>query len=237
MEVHHHAHTSRKKWTHYFWEFLMLFLAVFCGFLAENIREHKVEKQRGMQFLRSYYEDLKTDTATFEWFIRYYKNKIKILGSRGECFDSIAHNFKSTECFTALFENSTNFPDMVNTDRTMQQLKNSGGLRLLNAVDADSILLYDNMLKQYIRAETSSFQETQTAIRSTLYSLIDYQRSKLGATGTIWLIPDHRDLLNRYFNQLEAYSRYCNDNLFDLLALKSKAETSILYFKNKYGLK
>ena len=36
MEVHHHAHTSRKKWTHYFWEFLMLFLAVFCGFLARK---------------------------------------------------------------------------------------------------------------------------------------------------------------------------------------------------------
>ena len=42
MEVHHHTHlasgkthTARKKWTHYFWEFLMLFLAVFCGFLAE----------------------------------------------------------------------------------------------------------------------------------------------------------------------------------------------------------
>ena len=35
MEVHQHTHTPRKKWTHYFWEFLMLFLAVFCGFLAE----------------------------------------------------------------------------------------------------------------------------------------------------------------------------------------------------------
>ena len=36
MEVHHHpiaigSHCARKKWTHYFWEFLMLFLAVFCG--------------------------------------------------------------------------------------------------------------------------------------------------------------------------------------------------------------
>ena len=31
MEVHAHTHTARKKWTHYFWEFIMLFLAVFCG--------------------------------------------------------------------------------------------------------------------------------------------------------------------------------------------------------------
>ena len=45
MEVHHHPHTSGKKWTHYFWEFLMLFLAVFCGFIAENFREHQIEKK------------------------------------------------------------------------------------------------------------------------------------------------------------------------------------------------
>jgi hypothetical protein len=39
MEVHHHAHNPaephhKKNWKAYFWEFLMLFLAVFCGFLA-----------------------------------------------------------------------------------------------------------------------------------------------------------------------------------------------------------
>ena len=53
MEVHHHSHTASppagragKKWTHYFWEFLMLFLAVFCGFLAEYQLEHKIESDR-----------------------------------------------------------------------------------------------------------------------------------------------------------------------------------------------
>ena len=40
MELHHHAHHEGKKnWKSYFWEFLMLFIAVFCGFLAENLRE------------------------------------------------------------------------------------------------------------------------------------------------------------------------------------------------------
>lgn len=34
MEVHAHTHTQRKKWTHYYWEFLMLFPAVFGGFLT-----------------------------------------------------------------------------------------------------------------------------------------------------------------------------------------------------------
>jgi len=35
MEVHAHTHTERKKWTHYFWEFFMLFLAVTLGFFVE----------------------------------------------------------------------------------------------------------------------------------------------------------------------------------------------------------
>ena len=37
MEVHHHSHSEhgKRNWKSYIWEFVMLFLAVFCGFLAE----------------------------------------------------------------------------------------------------------------------------------------------------------------------------------------------------------
>src|SRR5215470_2458972 len=56
METHaHHLHKAPgKKWTHYLFEFLMLFLAVFCGFLAENFREHLVEKKRSRQYITSF---------------------------------------------------------------------------------------------------------------------------------------------------------------------------------------
>jgi hypothetical protein len=55
MEVHKHPHhvTHKKKWGEYLLEFLLLFLAVFLGFLAENFREHQVEKERAHQFLQS----------------------------------------------------------------------------------------------------------------------------------------------------------------------------------------
>ena len=36
MEVHAHSHTERKKWSHYFWEFLMLFLAVTLWFFCRK---------------------------------------------------------------------------------------------------------------------------------------------------------------------------------------------------------
>ena len=61
MEVHAHTHSARKKWTHYFWEFLMLFLAVLCGFFAEYQLEHKIERDRARQFLQSMAVDVRTN--------------------------------------------------------------------------------------------------------------------------------------------------------------------------------
>src|SRR5215510_156880 len=86
MEVHHHSHPStgsghRKKWTHYFWEFLMLFLAVFCGFLAEYQLEHQIEKDREKQFIRSFIEDLKTDTAAISKNLLFRQTKRNQLDS------------------------------------------------------------------------------------------------------------------------------------------------------------
>src|SRR5215471_1962360 len=67
MEV--HAHELHKApghgWKHYIFEFLMLFLAVFCGFLAENQREHMVERKKEKEYLSSLVGDLKYDTSQF----------------------------------------------------------------------------------------------------------------------------------------------------------------------------
>ena len=51
METHApHLHKAPgKKWSHYLFEFFMLFLAVFCGFLAEYQLEHIIEKDREKQ--------------------------------------------------------------------------------------------------------------------------------------------------------------------------------------------
>ncbi|MBK8831294.1 MAG: hypothetical protein IPN60_10630 [Saprospiraceae bacterium] len=82
MEVHHHAHDPaaphhKKNWKSYFWEFLMLFLAVFCGFLAEYQLEHKIERDRGKQYTYSFYEDLLTDSSHFnDLIIRFQKSSL-----------------------------------------------------------------------------------------------------------------------------------------------------------------
>jgi len=82
MEVHSHTHSPRKKWTHYLFEFFMLFLAVFCGFLAENVREHRIENAREKKYIGSVLTDLRSDTS---WMDKYMKDQQASI----QAFDSV----------------------------------------------------------------------------------------------------------------------------------------------------
>jgi len=67
MEVHHPHHpTHKKKWSEYFLEFFMLFLAVTLGFFAENLREHTIIKDRLAQNKIAILKDLKQDAITID---------------------------------------------------------------------------------------------------------------------------------------------------------------------------
>src|SRR5688500_5955845 len=134
MEVHHHSHTPRKKWTHYFWEFIMLFLAVFCGFLAENKREHMIEHQREKQYMRSMIEDLKSDTAMHRTNRMLRQSRIAMIDSVISILISSDRNLRGSDLhyYARSISPPTNiFPN----DRTVQQLKSSGNLRLIRNSD------------------------------------------------------------------------------------------------------
>ena len=239
MEVHAHTHTARKKWTHYFWEFLMLFLAVFCGFLAEYQLEHKIEKERGRQYVISFYEDLVTDTSRFNIIIGSYSKQVTALAATEDCYRTILQNKKSDPCIINLIFNTLGFEDLVYTDRTLQQLKNAGGLRLLKKEDADSILLYDDLLRTYMKQETTGFQETQYKIRDLATSMINHQFFIPGEqVSTIPVIYSYApEQINRYFNLLSGYNFYCIDHLEQMGVIKRKAISLLNYFKEKYHLK
>ena len=133
MEVHAHTHTPRKKWTHYFWEFLMLFFAVFCGFIAENQREHFVEHQREKQYMKMLLADIKRDTAFINGITAANNVLMKGLDSLTMALDTI----KATEQnqllqVYRLFYTWGYSPYVVQfSERTISQLRSAGGMRLL----------------------------------------------------------------------------------------------------------
>jgi hypothetical protein len=148
MEVHHHAHTTGKKWTHYFWEFLMLFLAVFCGFLAENYRETLVNKEKAHHYIQNMVADLKADTADLNFSIYYQQlwcdhldsalqvriDRLQDINSQ----DTFYYHFLPFYCWIQPF---------IQNDNTITQLK-AGGFNLIrNAKVVDSINLVYNFYR------------------------------------------------------------------------------------------
>src|SRR5580765_8591160 len=122
MEVHSHTHTARKKWTHYLWEFVMLFLAVFCGFLAEYKLEQTIERHRENEYIISMIEDLKADTANIN-------THASLRIDRRRRMDSLSYFLNQPDYLshTALIYYYARWTPRVtyfySTDGTMQQLK------------------------------------------------------------------------------------------------------------------
>ena len=243
MEVHPHTHTARKKWTHYFWEFFMLFLAVTLGFFVENMREHYIEHKRGLQYIRSFVEDLKTDTAGFSNVIVQYKIKETQLDQLYLCYDSINMKFQPGYCIKNIYAATIGFQDLIFTDRTLQQLKNAGGLRLLNEQDADSIIMYDQFLRYLLKVESTSLQEMQTRVRNTRNAVFAYSEimetswAKGAQPEKVDLISTDKELLNRFFNEVMVYRFACRFQYRQTIRLKEKAIALIGFYSEKYHLK
>ena len=143
----------------------MLFLAVFCGFLAEYQLEHKIEKDRGRQYAKSMYDDLKMDTAQLN-------SVIQARVSRNEMLDSLFHQIdnpkyqRSDLYFFARHITRTSPIIFFNNDRTIQQLKNSGGLRLItNRKVSDSIILYDQQVRLIQNRQDSELENTKACFQ------------------------------------------------------------------------
>jgi len=131
MEVHAHTHTARKKWTHYFWEFLMLFLAVFCGFLAEYQLEHKIERDREKDYMQGMLADLSSDTSQINEVLVFSRSISKGLDSLIQNLYNTGSAQKNAETIYRQYGTYMRRFGVRFSDQTATQLKNSGQLRLI----------------------------------------------------------------------------------------------------------
>jgi len=133
MEVHKHPHhvTHKKKWGEYVLEFFMLFLAVFLGFVAENIRETSVEHEHEKQFAIELYSEFYADSIGFTQKLNARLDK------ENDCdyLYSYIKDSSLTELPKAFYPAYTIVFYLINSytfepkDGVLSQLKSSGSLR------------------------------------------------------------------------------------------------------------
>jgi hypothetical protein len=246
MEVHSHAHSERKKWTHYLWEFFMLFLAVFCGFLAENQREHYAEHKREIQYIRSYIEDLHTDIKTLSFQAPLFEEKVKKIDTLVECLKHVSPATGSNRSYL-YFWHASWFYKFFPIDRTMQQLKNAGNMRLIqNKIAADSILYYDRETKFIqIHIETSLYKNGRD-LQDVENKLFDFSlipgwglgknRNSLSYPENANLLTYDPTLIKEYINKLINAQRDYSSHINYLSALKARGERLIQLLQKEYHL-
>ena len=213
MEVHHPHHiTHKKKWGEYLLEFFMLFLAVFLGFLVENFREHRVEKERGKEFVRSFREDLCKDTGAIVSGIYQLRNS----GAEGDSLRKMIQDgrTKLPSEIIKMYQYNINALGgflIPFTDRTEAQLKNSGGMRLItNKKVVDGILEYWRS-KEGLQNIEKDVKDLRLKARERSYFIFDNKfypdEMKPGAMLTI---RDNAQLLTNDYTTLTEFGNRVN---------------------------
>jgi hypothetical protein len=258
MEVHAHTHTPRKKWTHYFWEFLMLFLAVFCGFLAENQREHYIEKVRAKQNARSLVNDLKKDTMMVNRVIeemkfsnRWTDSLIKYL------INKPIEQIRNIDLFI-LTSSDELYSPYTWSRATLEQIKNSGSLRYFtNDSIINRITSYDAMT-HHMDEDYNGDEERLNRVVEKRNQIVDlnypteilsgYRSNKDSMMKTDFfnemaikgpgLLTSNINDIKKYINEKLTIREYLeNRGERELPRLKKRANDLIILLKKEYHMK
>ncbi len=231
MEVHHHPKVEKKSFKEYLLEGLMIFLAVTMGFFAETIRDNISESQKGKEYIRSFAQDLRGDIAKYDNLIAQFTLKDSVLNHLDACFDTMAQQGHAPKYLYNIIQHAAGFPDFVYSDRTIQQLKNAGGLRMIHdKTIADSIIDYDTQVRadllhqealEKLREEITDAHQNMLTFKSL--SLLLSGKYALETSGPQLNSYDKKEL-SVYFNRIFIFKSACHNQLHKLKTLRQKLQ-------------
>ena len=247
MEVHHHSHTPGKKWTHYFWEFFMLFLAVTLGFFVENQREHYIEIKREKQYIKSFYEDLTADENDLQLNVNFLLSQMHKADTLETLMMNIHIGEPANRIYMYLREMTRSSPGrLYPNDRTIVQLRNAGGMRLIQNKSVS-----DSMVGYYRTAEVIQFQtdeglNNRRELREKYLPIVnakDFLRI-VDSTNTIINVPENiylrkvdTEIINGCIIEIDRIKTLNLLIASRILNLKEKASRIKEFIKNEYELK
>jgi len=244
MEVHHHSNHENKKWFHYFWEFVMLFLAVTLGFFVENQREHIVENKREKSFIYSAMEDLNQDIYQLDSIILKRKETQKWCDSLLYLMNHDPQQHGSDIYYYTRWSPRTY--RFYSIDRTLTQLKYGGNFRLIhNRKVSDALANYDNITRS-LTVYIEQREESLVLISyQSINKLFDNQVMESMAVGLGYQRPSGNPQLLSYDKSL--INEFCNQihfrktaNLYFITVgekLQAEAKKTLALIEDEYHLK
>ncbi|GAC1424385.1 MAG: hypothetical protein NVS9B7_24950 [Flavisolibacter sp.] len=247
MEVQKHPHhvTHKKKWFEYTLEFLMLFLAVFLGFIAENFRESIFEQHREKEYIVSLIDDLNRDTFSLNRSIPYEEARLAAIDSVFLFYE----NHPEPKYITGLIRQKMGRTMWGGVPKrnilTISELKNAGEMRLIkNKIVSDSIASYDiswQLIDFYNNVYTTHQQMNLGFVEKIIQArdLLRFYREDWAAND----LPDSATIrinlhyLNEYLNFLHRQKGFATVSIGVFKAQKDRATRLIELIKKEYHIK
>ncbi len=246
MEVHHHTHDPalphhKKNWKSYFWEFLMLFLAVFCGFMAEWRLEHIIEHSREKEFIKSMIEDARIDISNIESVSKNNERNLLYIDSLAiACYNYELGKTNEYEIYRLYRFLLSSVEVLKPTERTLMQLKNSGGMRLIrNKPSVDMIIFYDGFENNVKGQQDVAFKLKYEFVNASI-ELFNFKYFNLGKSRDVSqnakLLNHDKIEITKFANRIAIYGGVLNKYNLDLKEMNENAVKLINTLQEEYHL-
>lgn len=245
MEVHHVKHQENHRYSIkiFLYEFLIIFLAVTISFFVENIRERYLDHHKEVEYIQSLANDLRIDTLDMSNIIKENSEQIKGIHTflqKLENPDSSKKEVNYIYYYSIVYLGT--IQNFTHTDRTMSQLKNAGGLRLIrNKMVSDNIVNYDALVNDVeVNGDLSLkfFYDLLGQQRELLkFRMIKSNNFKeLLVDPNLELLKNDDYSINVYYNNTLSFASLLNGYKSKLIVLRKEATNLLKVLEKEYDL-
>ena len=225
-------------------EIFLVVIGILIALQINNWNQTQAERKVEKEYITSLLEDIATDTTNIQLAIKNNEIRIKYLDSLASmCFNYRPEDMNDPKLYE-LYNRTIRHPDFVTpTERTLTQLKNAGGMRLLkNKKSVNAIIEYEDYFKKLINQ--------QVWYESMLSSLVEagipnfnykfFPKTKEGYNQpffkTAKIISEDKKSIIELGNRATVYSNVTRFYLILLLQGKQKAIDVMQVLEENYSI-
>jgi hypothetical protein len=241
MEAHYEPKHEKKNWKDYLIDLVMMFIAISLGFGAENIREGYQDRHRVNAFMCKISYDLKAD---IDQIANLKNERIKRIAQCDSLITMLSSNPAKGDRnkIYQLGRYATRRIHFRPQNATLQQLKNTGDLRLVKFNEVlDAINHYEQELKyndENVLVEEKELSEI-SQLSSRIFDAAVFQKMKIDTNieppaGNPNLISYDKALLNEISVKLHYWKRTSVSVLENFDEMKKDAENLLKLTTENY---
>ena len=229
-----------------FGEIVLVVVGILIALQINNWNEEKKERKIEKNYVISLIEDLEIDTTKLSVLIKAYEKKEFEIDTVLRTYSKLSNSYNDT-----LWRNLPSviqFPDFIYTDRTMQQLENSGGMRFILNKDAlNAIIDYDlsvkHLLESYI-PDLNFYYQNSNQMWFEIMDIEDYETDlkkmsvqEMEKGNKNYLLKNDKATLGKFNNIIRNFKIDVTLIKESEMDLKTKAKRLITLLEKEYKIK